>query len=84
MSPSNCTRKAVASDWMSFEMLPGVIVSESPDTPARASCGSAHRGPCTRGKRMKKTSISGTACTRSSPAGTSLSRTVGVRPTPRW
>ena len=35
----------MASLLMRFEIVPGVIESESPDMPERVSCGSAQSGP---------------------------------------
>ena len=61
MSPSNCTRKArrLRLDQLA-RCCPASSCPRGPSCPARASCGSAQSGPCTRGKRMKKTSMSGT------------------------
>ena len=61
-------------------MLPGLIVSDRPVLEARESCGSAQSGPCVRGKRMKKATMSGSACTRRAPAGRRRSMRLGGRP----
>ena len=38
------------------------MLSERPVTPAKASVGIPHSGPCTRGNNIKNTTISGTDC----------------------
>ena len=62
------------SESASCDRVPGLMVSESPLMPAKASCGNPHSGPCTRGKSTNSTSAAGAACASSRPVVRRLAR----------
>ena len=68
MRDLNTARNATASESERLVMLPGDIVSERPVVERFTSVGIPHNGPCTRGKRTKSTSMSGTDCASMAPA----------------
>ena len=61
-APSKRTRNAIPSDSVNWLIKPGDMLSERPETPACASAGRPHNGPCTRGNSRNRISIIGKAC----------------------
>ena len=49
-------------------MAPGLMLSDKPVTPLKASCGKPQSGPGRRGNSRNSSSTSGTACSSSSAA----------------
>ena len=63
----------MASDCERLLMLPGAIESDSPVSAEKASRGSPHNGPCTRGNSTNSSSMKGAACSSIRPVRRSRS-----------